>query len=335
MIRIVQKIREEILGRECYDLTPALANNSTRSHSVASQLVGDFGAIRLDSVPRSECESTYGGSELPDDFDLYSSNTPLEAYENTDPMNLQQVWSLVNAPEKDVTRLDDSFSDVSDGDGSATPKQRCLSYEIFPSREGSVVSETPTYYKLNMGRNTGNPLLVDDYLSSREATPSLCLADFIEYDSRKVSSLLNSEGSQIDLIDLSSPPPSPNGTRSSTPTPYYDFQLHPHLKHRHQSFSNQDSIPTESCTGHILDDDWENSFGILTGDKRFTLSGEGNKESPLFIEDDEEAPIRGKDEGGVANEFQALSLKSDTETDDDLDFMGVGWYEGKPPLNSP
>lgn len=316
-------------------MTLALPTNSTRSESVASQLVGGFGAIRLDSEPRSECESTYGGSELPDDFDLYGSNTPLEALENTDPMNLQQVWSLVNSSEKQVTRFDDSFSDVDDDDGSATPKQRSPSYEIFSSREGSAVSETPTYYNPYMGGNTGNPFLVDDYISSREATPSLCLADFIEYDSRKVSSLLSSEGSQIDLIDLSSPPPSPNGTRPSTPTPYYDFQLYPHLKHNHQSSSNQDSVPTGSCTGHILDDDWENSFGILTGGNRFTLSGEGNKESPLFIDDDEVAPMSGRDEGGVANEFQALSLRSDKETDDDLDFMGVGWYEGKPSPHSP
>lgn len=286
--------------------------------------MGGFGAIRLNSVPRSECESTYGGSELPDDFDLYGSNTPVEAPENTDPMNSQNPWTW--SPFS--SRFGDSFSGVDDDDGSATPKRRSPSYEIFLSREGSAASETPTYYNSHMGRNTGNPLLVDRYLSSREATPSLCLADFIEYDSRKVSSLLN-EGSQIDLIDLSSPPPSPNGTRPSTPSPYYDFQLHPHLKNRHQSSSNQDSVPTGSCTGHILDGDWEKSFGTLTRGKRFTLSGEGNKESPLFIEDDEEA------EGSVANEFQALSLRSNKETGDDLDFMGVGWYEGKPPLHSP
>lgn len=297
--------------------------------------MGGFGAIRLDSVPRSGCESEHGGSELSDDFDLYGPpNTQLEAFGNTGPESSQQAWSLANSSEQQMTRLSDSISDVDDG--STTPKQRCLSYEQFSSREASVVSGTPApYNQKSMGGNPGNPLLVDDYLSSRETTPSLCLADFIEYDSRKISSLLKIEGSQSNLIDLSSPPPSLNGTRSRTATPSYDFQLHPRPNRRNQSSSNKDLVPTGSCTSHILDDDWESSFGIVARDKDLALSGKGNKENPLFIEDDDDAPAKNMDGGGVMGEFQALSLRSDIGTDDDLDFMGVGWFlKQSPPQSS-
>lgn len=226
------------------------------------------------------------------------------------------IWSLANSSEQ---QLNSDSSDVDDG--SSTPKQGCLSYDRFFSRDGSAESDTFTSYnQRSMGEN---PLLVDDNLSSRESTPSLCLADFMNYDSRKVSSLLNSEGSQCNLIDLSSPAPSsPNGSRCGSVTPFYGIQSHSRANSR-QSSLDCTSVPTISRADHILDDDWESSFGIVARDRRFTLRGTGNKENPLLIEDDEE-PTNNTGGGGVSNRFQGLNLKSDT--DDDPNFMGIDWF---------
>lgn len=380
LIRTVQKTREEILGRECYrDLTPALTNNSTRSHSVASDLAGGFGAIRLGSAPPP---SEYGGSELADDFDLYSSNMQLETYENTNPENPKETWSLANSSEQQITQFNSSSSNVdddgsstpiwslakasqqltqlnsensnlddegsatpawslasssgrqldsdssdADDDGSSTPKQG-LSYDRFFSREGSAVSDTFTFYnQRSMGGFNGNPLLVDDGQSSRESTPSLCLADFMDYDSRKVSSLLNSEGSQCNLIDLSSPAPSPNSSRCGSATPPYRDQSHSRADCNQSSFDS-----TGSRAEHILDDDWESSFGIVIGERRFTLSGTGNEESPLCFDDDDEDEQAGIPGGrSVSNKFQGLTLKTDADTDEP-DFMGVNWFSKQNPV---
>lgn len=407
LIRTAQKSREEILGRECYrEPTPALTNNSTRSQSVASDLAGGFCAIRLNSVPpRSERENADDGSELGDDFDLYSPSIQLETYENTHADHPKQIWSLANASEEQIAQnssgVDDGGSTTpiwslanssgekttpfnkgnsnvdddgsatpiwslasssgqqlarvnsgglnmdDDGsatpiwslanyserqlngnsldvdDGSSTPKQGRLSYDRFFSRDGSAESDTFTSY--NQRSMGGNPLLVDDNLSSRESTPSLCLADFMDYDSRKVSTLLNSEGSQCNLIDLSSPAPSsPNGSRCGSVTPFYGIQSHSRANSR-QSSADCTSIPTRSRADHILDDDWESSFGIVARDRCFTLRGTGNKENPLLIDDDEE-PTNIRGGGGVSNRFQGLNLKSDIDADDDPNFMGIDWF---------
>lgn len=411
LIRTVQKSHGEILGRECYrEPTPALTNNSTRSQSVASDLAGGFCAIRLNSVPpRSERGDADDGSELADDFDLYSPSMQLETYENTHPENPKQIWSLANASGEQTTQfnsdnsggggsgsatpiwslanssgerttqfnngnsnvdddgsaipiwslanyssqqlarvnngdsnvdddgsatpiwslansseqqLDDDSSDVDDG--SSTPKQGCLSYNRFFSRDGSAESDTFTSY--NQRSMGGNPLLVDDNLSSRESTPSLCLADFMHYDSRKVSSLLNSEGSQCNLIDLSSPAPSsPNGSRCGSVAPLYGIQSRSRANSR-QSSLDCTSIPTRSHADHILDDDWESSFGIVARDRRFTLKGTGNKENPLLIDDDDEEPTNNRGGGGVSNRFQGLNLKPDIDTEDEPNFMGIDWF---------
>lgn len=361
-------------------MTPALTNNSTRSQSVSSDLAGGFGAIRLGSAPPP---SEYGGSELGDDFDLYSPNTQLETYENANPEHPKEIWSLANSSGQQITQFNsgssnvdddgsstpiwslakasqqltqlnsensnvddegsatpawslasssgrqlDSDSSDTDDDGSSTPKQG-LSYDRAFSREGSAVSDTFTFYnQRGMGGFNGNPLLVDDDRSSRESTPSLCLADFMEYDSRKVSSLLNSEGSQCNLIDLSSPAPSPNGSRCGSATPSYRVQPHSRVDHSQSSFDS-----TGSRAEHILDDDWESSFGIVGGDRRFTLSGTGNKESPLCIDDDDDddgpAGIFGG--RGVSSKFQGLTLKTDTDTDEP-DFMGINWFSKQTPV---
>lgn len=224
-----------------------------------------------------------------------------------------------------------------DDDGSATPKQRCLTYDSYSSREGSAVSETSSSYnRRSVGEHIENPLLVDDYPPSRGVTPSLCLADFIEYDSRKVSTLLNSEGSRGNLIDLSSPTPSSSGgTRSRTATPSYDFQLCSGSSRRRRGSFDRDSAPPIVHTHHILDDDWENSFGIVSGDQSLISSGEGNKESPLLIEDSAEGALaRSGIRESVSREFQGLTLGSGADMDDDPTFTRDNWFSKQHLLQS-
>lgn len=251
------------------------------------------------------------GSELPDDFDLYGSpasagNQPggLAAVNPLEPFPFLNGVSIQPVPS-----LNQGITDSED-DGSRTPRQQAA------SSVGSNSSPKSTSYTLaSMGYSSENLTTVDDsyYPSSREGTPTFSLADVIGYPP---STPGHSRFTQQSLIDLaSSAPSSPNAIRSRAVTPPY--------------YSKVNYTPSRSHhKDPLLGEDWESSFGDVTGGYQNQSIPNGSKKNSLFMTGSEDGNTIGPsaNKEGALVDLSGSSMRSDTETDDELDFMGVEWF---------